>query len=386
VSGHAYAGSGDELHGKLAHDGKTSKWMALGKDWKSDETRKVYVEGDDVGCFSSSKPCLLELQAGGTDGLLLSSVTVRIGSSSRDVQSNTIEFSPKGEYVMCRSSGAGISNCILTLQNANEFKWVGSTCDLPEHPRVPTALTSNFKSAQPGSELKYNGFQVWMDCTKNAAYRFEYMAYKDCHNFARSSGFRLDPNFDKGCQQTNGLAYPKTDGIAFDRGHLVPANHMDGDALAIRQSNYMTNILPQAAKMNRGAWLETEELIECWRDVEPLHVVGGAMWPSSSDSTYYPRRNWFKDSHNVENPSFFWKVVTGSTIFSDDNHRIAFLMPNSEHAARGTLDQFVVSIAELEAALKQHGQAQTFSVPQSRKSAKPRQAWRLPPNCDKSRR
>jgi len=34
---------------------------------------------------------------------------------------------------------------------------------------------------------------------------------------------------------------------------LNEANHLDYSKIAIRQSNFMTNILPQAANMNRGA-------------------------------------------------------------------------------------------------------------------------------------
>jgi endonuclease G len=85
-------------------------------------------------------------------------------------------------------------------------------------------------------------------------------------------------------------------GNNYDRGHLVPANHLDHLAKGIAQSNYMTNILPQHAKMNRGAWLVTEEIIECTRDEEPLHVVGGPIWHTKkSDSRMI-------DLHSVEIP------------------------------------------------------------------------------------
>ena len=40
----------------------------------------------------------------------------------------------------------------------------------------------------------------------------------------------------------------------------------------------MTNILPQTDKMNRGAWLESEMLIECARDEEALRIIGGAIF------------------------------------------------------------------------------------------------------------
>ena len=58
--------------------------------------------------------------------------------------------------------------------------------------------------------------------------------------------------------------------------------------------------------MNRGAWLQSEEIIECLRVTESLYVVGGAVFDESD-----PRFGWFKASHNVDNPSYFWKVWPG---------------------------------------------------------------------------
>jgi DNA/RNA endonuclease G (NUC1) len=43
----------------------------------------------------------------------------------------------------------------------------------------------------------------------------------------------------------------------------------------------MTNILPQAANMNRGTWLLTEEIIECYRDIDELLVIGGVIGGTS---------------------------------------------------------------------------------------------------------
>ena len=90
--------------------------------------------------------------------------------------------------------------------------------------------------------------------------------------------------------------------MRFDRGHLVPANHLDNSPDAIRQSNFMTNILPQASNMNRGAWLQTEEIAECYRDLEPVTVIGGAIWGDN------PRTD-FVASHGVATPDEFWKVT-----------------------------------------------------------------------------
>jgi len=298
-------------------------------------------------------------------------------------------FTPKGRFLLCRPSGAGSRNCAMTLEEGvpsggSNTPTASPVCSPPG--KIPKVLTSDFRppsaDSQEGmvaAQVSYSGFEVWLDCARNAAYRFEYMAYNDCGSLPRHAGFKRDPNFSKSCQQKNGKAYKATEGVAFDRGHLVPANHLDGDATAIMQSNYMTNILPQAALMNRGAWLQTEEIIECWRVKEPLHVVGGAIFDDSS-----PRHAWFKESHNVDNPTYFWKVVTASTLFPEDNNRIAWLLPNLETAKRDQLDKYLVSISELEAALTEAGQSQKFALSDSEKKSKPSKSWALPAGCDKS--
>ena len=107
--------------------------------------------------------------------------------------------------------------------------------------------------------LDYEGFTVWVDCEKRGAVKFQYNAQRDTGNFKRKKSFYYDPDLPKNCQQTSTKSY-KEPGQRYDRGHLVPANHLDYSKKAIKQSNYMTNILPQAANMNRGAWLLTEEI------------------------------------------------------------------------------------------------------------------------------
>ena len=74
--------------------------------------------------------------------------------------------------------------------------------------------------------------------------------------------FHINLGVSSSCQQLSAKTY-KQKGQRYDRSHLVPANHLDYSKAAIRQSNFMTNILPQAASMNRGAWLLTKEITEC---------------------------------------------------------------------------------------------------------------------------
>ena len=73
-------------------------------------------------------------------------------------------------------------------------------------------------------------------------------------SFPRSSTFRLDPNVPYECQpsSTNSFKTDAPGALTYERGHQVPANHLDYSELAIRQSNYMTNILPQTQTLNSG--------------------------------------------------------------------------------------------------------------------------------------
>ena len=91
------------------------------------------------------------------------------------------------------------------------------------------------------------GSQYVIDCEKRGAVKFRYNVQRDTGNFKRKSKFYIDKSVPKRCQQLSTKSYKHK----HDRGHLVPANHLDYSKKAIKQSNYMTNILPQAANMNR---------------------------------------------------------------------------------------------------------------------------------------
>lgn len=188
-------------------------------------------------------------------------------------------------------------------------------------------------------QLDYEGFTVWLDCSKRGAVKFRYNAQRDTGNFKRSSRFFIDPKVPKECHQFSAKTYKKK-GHRYDRGHLVPANHLDYSKTAIKASNTMVNILPQAANMNRGAWLMTEEIIECYRDIDELLIIGGVIWGNNSDDDYFVK------SHGVKTPDAFWKVIIRG--IDSDERVIAWIVPNSKKATRKILNKYIVSIEEIE--------------------------------------
>lgn len=224
--------------------------------------------------------------------------------------------------------------------------------------------------------------------------RFTYTAVKDCGCHERAHSFYIDLNktrIPRECQQTSGKSY----GSLYDRGHLVPANHLDFSKQAIRDSNYMTNILPQTKQLNRGSWLQVEEIIECLRETEPLTVVGGAVWNDAMPMPSNESLLW--DSHGVRIPKAFWKVVRAKTLHPEDHHIIAWWFPNVDTAFRDELDGYLVSIAQLEHLLVQHARvstrdgrwkssAEVFMLPAEIKAHRPSKSWPVPGGCDRSRR
>ena len=86
-------------------------------------------------------------------------------------------------------------------------------------------------------KLDYEGFTVWVDCEKRGAVKFQYNAQHDTGNLKRHKRYYYDPGLPKNCQQTSTKSYTEPD-QRYDRGHLVPANHLDYSKKAIKQSNY----------------------------------------------------------------------------------------------------------------------------------------------------
>jgi endonuclease G len=215
-------------------------------------------------------------------------------------------------------------------------------------------------------KLDYQGFTVWLDCSKRGAVKFRYNAQHDTGSAKRYNKFFLDPKVPLECQQTSTKGY----GNGYDRGHLVPTNHLDQSESAIKTTNTMTNILPQTSQMNRGAWLLTEEIIECYRDIDELLVIGGVIW---SDN---PADDFFLQSHGIATPDAFWKVIIRG--IGSNERVIAWIVPNSSRATKKKLDDYLVTVDELEEAT-----GETFPVEDDLKHENPSASWLVPIGCDK---
>lgn len=186
--------------------------------------------------------------------------------------------------------------------------------------------------------LDYPGFTVWHDCELGGALATFYAPGPDTGDVDRDHHFHLDPDLPDDCkQQTSTDTYPSPeDAFSYDRGHLVPANHLDGDAEAIAASNVMTNITPQQSSFNRtGAWRETEKRIECWRENRDVGIWIGVVWGDDTSNDHVVA------SHGIPTPDVFVKLV----IDRGTGAAIAWELENTRLRA-GELDEHTMSPRE----------------------------------------
>ena len=229
-------------------------------------------------------------------------------------------------------------------------------------------------AAPPLYRVDYEGFTVWLDCKEHGMARFRYNAQRDSGVLPRETSYRLDPLVPYECQPSsaNSFKAPESSRLTYERGHQVPANHLDYSELALKQANYMTNILPQSFQLNRGAWQQTEDIVECYRDTTELLVMGGAVWGKTRKAR---QNDYFVGSHNLRTPEYFWKVL-----IRGDGQTVAWWMPNDETATRANLDTFLIKPAQLQTKAK----VKLPEVPKKWRWRKPDASWELPKGCDQS--
>ena len=97
-------------------------------------------------------------------------------------------------------------------------------------------------------------------------------------------------------------------------------------------------------------------------------VIGGVICGDD------PTDDYFVQSHGVATPSAFWKVIIRGA-----DRVIAWVVPNTKAATYKRLDQYLVTVEEVE-----QRTGETFpEVPEFARSEKPEVSWIIPIGCDK---
>lgn len=202
---------------------------------------------------------------------------------------------------------------------------------------ISTFSASASASIQSQIQKKvYGNHTIWIDCAQRSAVMFKVLQGKDLWNQNRTDVFSFDPTLGRECQQYSTDTYRGMFGKdSYHRGHLVSANALDLNRQSMIESFYMSNVVPQNAKFNTGAWLRTEEYQECFREQSQILVIGGVVYSNT-------KNDHFVKSHGIKTPDFFWKVIiTG-------NSHYAWYFPNTAAATAKKTNNFLVSLEKLD--------------------------------------
>lgn len=150
---------------------------------------------------------------------------------------------------------------------------------------------------------------------------------------ARKGRFVADPKTSD--PQGNDKDYA---GSSYDKGHMVPCEDMSFDALAMKETFYYSNCVPQTSKLNRGQWKNLEQLVRNWTmDNDALDVIAGPVIERGLKRL---------GKNRVAIPVRCYKVVLDYR--SVPPKAIAFVMPNQDQAL-APVQTYVHSIDEVEA-------------------------------------
>ncbi len=126
-------------------------------------------------------------------------------------------------------------------------------------------------------------------------------------------------------------------GSGYDRGHLAPAGDFVHSQRQMRESFYLSNVVPQDAALNRGAWADLEKHVRrLARERGTLYVFTGPV-----NDVQAPRIG-----AGVAVPRALYKIV----IDPRARQGVAWLVPNRPGVALDEWDRWRVSIREVEAA------------------------------------
>jgi endonuclease G len=216
--------------------------------------------------------------------------------------------------------------------------------------------------------LNYLDYGIKYNCTKKGFDMFMFDTVPDGGNFPRADHFFQDKRLPARCMQQSVNTYKSPAGHQkFDRGHGKNANVVDHNEQLIKETNFMTNIVPHDRTLNRhGLWRHLEKVTECFRDSNDLHIVGGNIWGDDSSNDY------FLKSHGVVTPDFIYKII-----MINESKIFAFLMPNNKIPTYYNGTEYITTVSDIE---EQIGY-EIRTIPDRLKDSKEKYVPRTPKSC-----
>ncbi len=153
--------------------------------------------------------------------------------------------------------------------------------------------------------------------------------------------FKADPDLDAE-ERATPADYAKS---GYDKGHMAPAADMKFSDEAMRESFYLSNMIPQVGPgMNRGVWADLEALVRDWTCTKGQIVALTGPIYDDAKPKMIPVGN-----PRVAVPTAIYKIAYSPS----EGKAVAFILPNkavANHSARAEeiLSDYVVSVRDVE--------------------------------------
>ncbi|PZD74689.1 Nuclease [Acaryochloris thomasi RCC1774] len=202
---------------------------------------------------------------------------------------------------------------------------------------TPTGLTpNNYLMTKPQFALSYNrkrGIPNWVSWQLDSGW---------LGDVERQNDFRPDSALPEQWERVTPTDYRRS---GYDRGHLAPSGDRTNTQVNNSATFLMTNIIPQAADINRGPWVDLEQYCRYLVDRgKELYIVAGG----------YGKRDAIATGKIIP-PNRVWKVVVvldapgqGPEGISPQTRVIAVDMPNQNGDSDAPWTAFTVSVDSLE--------------------------------------
>lgn len=151
----------------------------------------------------------------------------------------------------------------------------------------------------------------------------------------RKDNFRPDPLVTPDCSAT--LADYATVSKSHDRGHMSPAANNTQNDLIMSESFYLSNMQPQLANNNRGAWRLLEsferELAKAGGD---YYIISGGIWD----------QGYAKTGNGLGISTRLYKII-----YEKNSKKVrAYLMPNAAISPATSWPTYETTVAAVEQA------------------------------------
>ncbi|KHT34409.1 DNA/RNA non-specific endonuclease [Pectobacterium carotovorum] len=213
-----------------------------------------------------------------------------------------------------------LAGCTATYQPAQTSDVIELTSSAPA---VAAATVDNCLVGCPTGGSSQTEIREAYTLNNNASTKFaNWVAYKITKTSQASNrprNWKQDPAFPP----TDTLAPSAYDGanaaLAVDRGHQAPLAGLGGTS-DWEALNYLSNITPQKAALNQGAWVRLEDKERALANsagVSAVYSVTGPLFEKNIAT--------LPSAPTVQIPSGYWKVIfIGSS--PDKGEYVAFLM------------------------------------------------------------